>query len=122
MFSADGARGGRKLRPTDNDSLFLSLRSDQRSYELVMLKTHPIELEMQNEELVQTQQPLAEQNDKYLYLCDFAPAAFFVLDRYNIIADCNLRAAQMFGTQDLASSRSHSGSWSCQRTRTLFRI
>jgi PAS domain-containing protein len=114
--------GDRKVRPTDNDSLFLSLRSDQRSHEPVMLKTHPIELEMQNEELVQTQQLLAEQNGKCIDLYDFAPVAFFVLDRYNIIADCNLRAAQMVGTQDLASSRSHFGSWSCQRTKTLFRI
>ena len=63
--------GDRKVRPTDNDSLFLSLRSDQRSHESVMLKTHPIELEMQNEELVQTQQLLAEQKDKYLDLLDF---------------------------------------------------
>jgi PAS domain S-box-containing protein len=59
------------------------------------LRTHQIELEMQNEELVRAQQLLADEKEKYCDLFDFAPVGFLVLDTAHIVTECNLTAAGM---------------------------
>src|SRR4030042_6328875 len=59
------------------------------------LEVHRIELEMQNEELRETQQRLEASRDRYADLYDFAPLGYFSLDQHGRIREINLAAAEM---------------------------
>ena len=61
------------------------------------LEVHQIELEVQNRELRETHERLAEAGEKYRELYDFAPIGYCTLDPEGRIADINLRAAQLLG-------------------------
>jgi len=63
------------------------------------LEVHRIELEMQNEELRQTQDELELSRNTYSELYDFAPVGYFTFDRRGLIREANLTAAQMLGTE-----------------------
>ena len=59
------------------------------------LKTHQIELEMQNDELNRAQALLSDEKEKYSDLFNFAPVGFLVLDQQNRVTECNLTGAGM---------------------------
>ncbi len=61
------------------------------------LQAHQIELEMQNEELRRAQTEAQQVAEKYTALFDFAPVAYFVLDRHGIIREVNLAGAALLG-------------------------
>lgn len=61
------------------------------------LQIHQIELEMQNEELRQAHNLLAVEREKYADLYNFAPVAYFTVDRDDVIIDLNLAAAELLG-------------------------
>jgi PAS domain S-box-containing protein len=63
------------------------------------LRTHQVELEMQNEELREAQIEIEESRSKYADLYDFAPIAFFTLDKEGIITEANLRGAWLLGME-----------------------
>ena len=65
---------------------------EQLVYEL---EVHQIELEMQNEELRETQQQLEASHDRYVDLYDFAPLGYVTLDGGGRIRQINLAAAKM---------------------------
>ncbi len=61
------------------------------------LRTHQIELEMQNEELRKAQIELEEARNKYADLYDFAPIGYFTFDKNGLIMDINLTGANKLG-------------------------
>ncbi|MBI5099452.1 MAG: PAS domain S-box protein [Nitrospirae bacterium] len=61
------------------------------------LRTHQIELEMQNEELRRTQLILEASRSKYADLYDFSPVGYFTFDEKGVILEANLVGAGMLG-------------------------
>jgi PAS domain S-box-containing protein len=63
------------------------------------LRVHQIELGMQNDELRRAQLALEQARDKYLDLYNYAPVAYFTLDKDGLISDANLTAVHLFGVE-----------------------
>jgi two-component system, cell cycle sensor histidine kinase and response regulator CckA len=63
------------------------------------LHIHQIELQMQNEQLRQTQAELEAAVTKYADFYDFAPVAYLTLDERGRILEANLTAATMLGIE-----------------------
>ncbi len=57
------------------------------------LRTHQIELQMQNEELRSAQQELEASRRKYVELYEFAPVGYFMFDANGLIRDVNMAGA-----------------------------
>ncbi|MFZ3166859.1 MAG: PAS domain S-box protein [Candidatus Methanoperedens sp.] len=67
--------------------------------ELEELKTHQIELEMQNGELRRAQNELEGSRNEYADLYDFAPIGYFTFDKNGLILDVNLTGANKLGVE-----------------------
>lgn len=63
------------------------------------LKTHQIELEMQNDELRRIQRELQLAHDKYVDLYDFAPMGYCTIGKNGEIIEANLSAAELLGLE-----------------------
>ncbi len=63
------------------------------------LRQHRLELELQNEQLRETQSQLEESRAHYADLYDFAPVAYFTFNRAGQIENLNLTAAHLMGRQ-----------------------
>ena len=61
------------------------------------LEVHQFELEMQNQELRQSQLELELSRNKYVELYDFAPVGYFTFDEYGVILNLNLTGASQLG-------------------------
>ena len=71
---------------------------DKSKDELIQeLRTHQIELEMQNDELRESHVRLEESQRKYFELYNFAPVGYFTLDEKWLILDVNLAGAGLLG-------------------------
>jgi PAS domain S-box-containing protein len=73
-----------------------SMNSDQLIQELGI---HQIELEMQNEELRQSQLELDESRTKYLDLFEFAPVGYFTLNENGLILEANLTSTNLLDVE-----------------------
>ena len=63
------------------------------------LRVHQVELEMQNQELRETQEQLEASRDQYTDLFEFAPLGYFILDRNGLILNANLTGCSMLGIE-----------------------
>ncbi len=63
------------------------------------LEVHQIELEMQNLELLESEERSRKATEKYASLYDFAPMGYFTLDQGCKIKSLNLSGAQMVGRE-----------------------
>jgi PAS domain S-box-containing protein len=63
------------------------------------LRVHQIELEMQNEELRQTQEELETAHAKYFDLYNMAPVGYFTISAEGLILEANLTAANLLGAE-----------------------
>jgi PAS domain S-box-containing protein len=63
------------------------------------LEVHQIELEMQNEELVQSRAEVEALLRQYIDLYDFAPVGYFTLARDGAIGQANLAGANLLGVE-----------------------
>ena len=71
------------------------------------LRTHEIELEMQNEELRRAQDEIIVSRDRYSDLFDFAPVGYATLSQKGLILEANLTLADMLcvGRESLLEQR-----------------
>ena len=74
-----------------------TLSSDEATRLIQELRTHQVELEMQNEELRRTQAELAAERARYFKLYDLAPAGNFTFGEDGLIVDANVAAGTLLG-------------------------
>jgi PAS domain-containing protein len=85
-----------ELRNKKNKKTHLSEADSQRL--IHELEVHQIELEMQNMELVESEERSRKATEKYTSLYDFAPMGYFTLDQDCRIKNVNLSGALLVGT------------------------
>ncbi|MCX6295352.1 MAG: PAS domain S-box protein, partial [Bacteroidetes bacterium] len=61
------------------------------------LNTHEVELEMQNEELRATHLKLKHSVDEFIQFFDYAPMAYFILNKDGVIKNLNIKACDLIG-------------------------
>jgi PAS domain S-box-containing protein len=81
------------------EALLAEARAEKTAHERVVheLGVHQIELELQNRELREVQGALEESRNRYADLYDFAPIAYFTLDRRGVVLEVNLTGATLVG-------------------------
>ncbi|MCP4537366.1 MAG: GAF domain-containing protein [Chloroflexi bacterium] len=85
-------RGHSPSIPADLDKL--SIQEVKRLFH--ELQVHQIELEMQNDNLRQTQRELEASRDSYADLYDFSPVGYFTISKQGLILKANLTGATQF--------------------------
>jgi signal transduction histidine kinase/CheY-like chemotaxis protein len=93
-----GLRRRAELRLKDRQSKKPPNQADaDDKRQLHELEVHQIELEMQNEELLDSRTAMEALLEKYTDLYDFAPVGYLTLDRGGVIREANLAGASLLG-------------------------
>lgn len=91
------AKAEKKIR--EKTDLIKDLTLEESKSLLHELEVHQLELEMQNEELRETQHRLEEVRDRYTDLFDFAPIGYIVLNERGEIKNINLTGCDLLGIE-----------------------
>ena len=86
------------------------------------LEVHQIELEMQNEEMLQSRAQVEAGLRQYTDLYDFAPIGYFTLVRDGAIHQVNLAGANLLGVERGALIKRRFGVFVSARSRTTFSV
>jgi PAS domain S-box-containing protein len=98
-----------------------TLESTSEALKLIHeLEVHQIELEMQNEELMQSRKLAVESAEKYIELYDSSPVGYLTLSRDGTIDEINLSGSQMLGKERLHLMNSYFGLFITDDTKTTF--
>ncbi len=84
------------------------------------LRTHEIELELQNEELRLAQLDLARSRDRFRDLYDFAPIGYLTICEKGMITEANLRLADMLAVERSSLIGRHLNSCICESDQDNF--
>jgi PAS domain S-box-containing protein len=87
------ARAERRLAERSREDAVARLLEEARAL-THEFEVHRVELELQNEELQRSQLLLAESEDRYRSLHDFAPVGYLTLDAKDIVLEANWAAAE----------------------------
>ncbi|MHA7110327.1 hypothetical protein ACRTDU_09390 [Sunxiuqinia elliptica] len=77
-------------------------------------------LEMQNEELQQTNEVVEKALKKYTMLFDFAPIGYFILDAEGLICDLNFTGAEMLGEKRFSFLKTDFKLFISKESHTIF--
>ncbi len=91
------AKAEEKIR--EKPDLTKDLTLEESKTLLHELEVHQVELEMQNEELRETQHRLEESRDQYTDLFDFAPIGYIILSEKGVIKNINLTGCDLLGIE-----------------------
>ncbi|NJM13440.1 MAG: PAS domain S-box protein [Synechococcaceae cyanobacterium SM1_2_3] len=86
------------------------------------LHVHQIELELQNEELRETQARLERSLERYTDLYDFAPIGYFTLTGDGVIHEVNFAGAALLGQARSQLIGAHFGRWVAVASRPTFTV
>ncbi|MCX6306119.1 MAG: PAS domain S-box protein [Bacteroidetes bacterium] len=105
-----------------SETRFLGFAKDisQRKEMEENLRTHQVELEMQNEELLQANIKIEIASQKYTELYDFAPSAYFTLSKEKAIEELNHSGARMLGSERSRLMNLHFDDFVSKKTRHSF--
>jgi len=84
------------------------------------LRTHQIELEMQNEALRKTEDELLEARDRYSDLYNFSPIGYITLNQKLIITQANLTMASMLAMDLLQLTASRFSKFVCKEDQDIY--
>ncbi len=98
-LSALRQRAEERIRKSELKSKGVSLTPDEMHRIIHELSVHQIELEMQQEELLQSREDLEKGLERYTELYDFAPVGYLTLARDSTILEVNLTATKMLGLE-----------------------
>lgn len=84
------------------------------------LEVHQIELEMQNEELQQANEQAENILKKYTELYEFAPTAYYTLNKEGEIIDLNLSGASILGKERKKLKNSRLGFFVSDNTKLIY--
>jgi PAS domain-containing protein len=88
-----------QLNARQKKQIDVSSSPDEMQRIIHELAVYQIELEMQQDELLQTRVELEESLDCYTELYDFAPLGYLTLDREGVIRKVNLSASKLLGIE-----------------------
>ena len=86
------------------------------------LNVHQIELEMQNDELRRAQLEIEASRNRYSYLYDFAPIAYFTFNSRGQILEVNLTGAGMLGVERTRLINTHFSLYVVKEHQEVFRL
>ncbi len=95
----DELRSKAEAKLRQSSTLPKDLTLDKAKVLMHELEVHQLELEMQNQELRETQHRLEELRDQYTDLFDFAPVGYLVVDKKGVIKNINLTACTLLGLE-----------------------